>query len=283
MAALTGTPAPAAAPASAPAGTPQPMSPPGQSDARGTEVFDPNAAALKYQQEQDALDQQRQNSAAAEAERQRRMLADSYASGRKGILDSTTSAIDTAFSGFSDDMFNNFATDYTSYYTPQVGYQYNDALKKLDLKYAGAGTGNSAYETDLQLLAKRKTDQEQKVKDDAKAAADAYRSTVQKERQSLLGDMLKPDIAGSETLPDDVSNVDSVLTGIKSRLSPFSTMAQNKAKAITRPAYTAMADIFGDLTAGYAGSGATAAADNINFEGAGLYQPNSGAAARVVI
>lgn len=47
--------------------------------------------------------------------------------------------IDEQFSGFNDDFYNQYQTDYTNYYNPQVDDQYGDAVKKLTLQLAQTG------------------------------------------------------------------------------------------------------------------------------------------------
>lgn len=67
---------------------------------------------------------------------------------RQNNITAAQGGIDSAFSGFNDDYFNNYQKSYTNAYDPLVDQQYNDARKSVSLALARTGNLNSSYGAD---------------------------------------------------------------------------------------------------------------------------------------
>jgi hypothetical protein len=94
-------------------------------------------------------------------------------------------SIDDTFGGtFNDGYFDKLASDYESYYNPQLVSQYDDALKELTFQTARGGNAESTAANDLfAKLEKQKQDAATKIANDARAAAGKARGDVAAEKR----------------------------------------------------------------------------------------------------
>lgn len=113
---------------------------------------------------------------AEEAKRQARILE-----GQTGI--------DSAFTGFNDDFYNKYNSDYTGYYAPQLDDQYSEAVKRLTLQLAQSGnlTG-SVGATQLSDLQKHYDTQKLSIANQGKSAVQALRSNIDGKKSQLYAD-----------------------------------------------------------------------------------------------
>lgn len=97
--------------------------------------------------------------------------------------------IDTAFAGFNDDFFNNYGTQYTGYYAPQLDDQYKDAVKRLTLQLAQSGnlTG-SVGAKQLSDLQKNYDQQKLSINNQSQTAIQNLRSSIDARRSQLYAD-----------------------------------------------------------------------------------------------
>lgn len=98
-------------------------------------------------------------------------------------------AIDQAFGGFNDDFYNNYQTQYTGYYDPQLNDQYSDAVKRLTLQLAQTGnlTG-SAGATQLGDLKKYYDTQKMSMSNQALEAVNSLRGNIDQRKSQLYAD-----------------------------------------------------------------------------------------------
>lgn len=113
---------------------------------------------------------------AEEAKRQARI-----AEGQTGI--------DTAFAGFNDDFYNNYGSEYTGYYAPQLDDQYKDAVKRLTLQLAQSGnlTGSVGAQQ-LADLQKNYDQQKLAITNQGQSAVQALRGNIDNKKSQLYAD-----------------------------------------------------------------------------------------------
>jgi len=111
-----------------------------------------------------------------EAKRQARI-----AQGQQGI--------DSAFSGFNDEFYNNYQNQYSDYYNPQLNDQYTDAVKRLTLQLAQTGnlTG-SAGATQLADLKKYYDTQKLSLTNQALDATNTLRGNIDSKKSQIYAD-----------------------------------------------------------------------------------------------
>lgn len=108
---------------------------------------------------------------------------------RQARIAEGTSAIDSAFSGYNDDFYNNYQNDYIGYYTPQLEDQYADARKRLTLQLAKTGNLTSSTGADqFGDLKERYNTQNTMITNQAMDAANALRGNVDARKSQLYAD-----------------------------------------------------------------------------------------------
>lgn len=220
--------------------------------------------------------------AAAEAARVRAQRAEEYTTGRNMRINEVTGNINQAYAGFDDGYFDQFAKDYISYYQPQVQQQYDDARKRLTFKFARqGGTQSSAAADEFARLTESRKAQQARIADQAANAVQSFRDDIDTQRRTLLGDALSATNIGPEVLPEGVQDVGAQLEQLSSRLNPFVSLAKNRASGVSRPQLTELGQVFEGFTGG-SGSSSSGGAETLKFNTSGLYQPQQGAAVRVV-
>lgn len=247
------------------------------------------AADRQFQQQQQALAAQQ---AAAEAERMQReqeaaaraAAMEQYTQGRTQRINDFRTSINDAYAGFDDAYYDQFANDFIGYYKPRLEDEFKDAQEQLTFRYANqGGLNSSAAARDLRDLLENKRRQEQEIATRARNAASDFRGDIDSQRKSLLSEALSASNIGPEVLPDGISDVGSQLSAISESLTPYSSLATQRASSVSRPGFGDLGNFFTTAASG-AGGGTTARGDTqFNFTGTELYQPNTGKAARVVV
>lgn len=97
--------------------------------------------------------------------------------------------IDQAFAGFNDDFYNNYQTQYTGYYDPQLNDQYSEAVKRLTLQLAQTGnlTGSTGA-TQLGDLKKYYDTQKMSMSNQALEAVNTLRGNIDSKKSQLYAD-----------------------------------------------------------------------------------------------
>jgi len=97
--------------------------------------------------------------------------------------------IDQAFTGFNDDFYNKYNSDYTGYYAPQLDDQYGDAVKRLTLQLAQSGnlTG-SVGAKQLSDLQKNYDTQKMAITNQGQSAVQALRGNIDQRKSQLYAD-----------------------------------------------------------------------------------------------
>ncbi len=116
-------------------------------------------------------------------------IARAEESARQKRINQGQQGIDAAFSGFNDDLYNKYQTDYTNYYNPQIDDQYGDAVKRLTLQLAQ--TGNLSGSTGVDQLAKLKQYRDQQklsLTNKATEATNALRGNIDAKKSQLYAD-----------------------------------------------------------------------------------------------
>ena len=108
---------------------------------------------------------------------------------RQARITQGQTGIDEAFTGFNDDFYNKYNTDYTSYYAPQLDDQYSDAVKRLTLQLAQTGnlTG-SVGAKQLADLQKNYDTQKLAITNQAQSATQALRGNIDTRKSQLYAD-----------------------------------------------------------------------------------------------
>lgn len=158
---------------------------------------------------------------------------------RQGRITQGQGAIDSAFSNFNDDYYNKYASEYLSYYTPQLDEQYGQAKTNLSYDLASKGLTQSSIGAKMfGDLQKRYDDTKLQV---ASQGADAVRS-LKSNIESNKNDLYSLNTSSAD--PSAISN-----------------RALASASALTAtPTYQPLGDVFGTAL----GTAATALKANQN-------------------
>lgn len=108
---------------------------------------------------------------------------------RQARIRTGQSNIDSAFSGFNDQFYNNYQDQYTGYYNPQLQDQYGDAVKRLTLQLAQSGnlTG-SAGANQLGDLQEYYDQQKLALTNRALDAVNSLRGNIDAKKSQLYAD-----------------------------------------------------------------------------------------------
>jgi len=99
------------------------------------------------------------------------------------------SGIDSAFTNFNDDFYNNYSTTYNDYYNPQLDDQYGDAVKRLTLQLAQTGNLTGSVGADqLADLQKYYDTQKLAVTNRATEATNSLRGNIDNKKSQLYAD-----------------------------------------------------------------------------------------------
>lgn len=189
------------------------------------------------------------NTAADEARRAREETAAREAE-RQANIKAGQASIDSAFSGFNDNYFNDYASAYTGHYNPELDTQYADARDKLMAAFAGRGMLNSA-------VAAKQTGDLQRVYGNERAAiasrsldaANDLRSKVEQQRTDLYNlnaSAADPEqIAAQSTAastaikaPQAYNPLGEVFASVLQPLQAYISASNNSVNTPRRPVYT---------------------------------------------
>lgn len=169
---------------------------------------------------------------------------------RQARIQQGRSAIDSAFSQYNDDFYQDYQNQYLDYYTPQIEDQYSDAMRRLTLQLAQTGnlTGSvgAQQKADLQ---KYYDTQNQSITNRALEATNQLRSNI---------DSKKSDLYMNNRSAADPGSATSAATSAVSALQPA-------------PPSSPLSNVFGDF---FSNLGNVAAVSNARkySEGTGVQQ-----------
>ena len=144
-----------------------------------------NAAAKAQQQEDAVLAQVLQNQ--QQTSQNATNQADAAAAQAQQNIAQDQGAINSAFSQFNPDYYQNYANDYTNYYTPQLDQQYGLAKDQLTAALSGNGTLESTVGANaLAQLAQQDASQAAQIQQQGSAAANALQGNVAQQKAALL-------------------------------------------------------------------------------------------------
>lgn len=113
-------------------------------------------------------------------------LARQQEAARQGRITQGRAAIDKAFAGFDDPYYAKVASDYTSYYTPQLTRKYQDAMRAMTTQLASQGNlTSSAGAEKLGELRRSFGENEASISNAATDAANNLRSQVSAQKSNL--------------------------------------------------------------------------------------------------
>lgn len=177
---------------------------------------------------------------AAEIAAAEKRAADSraYVTGRNELIDKSKADIDAAYAGFDDTYFQKFAQDFVSTYRPEANRAYKDATDKATFAFADSGNlRSSATAKAFGDLARQDQQNRGKIANGAIDASQSFRNDIDSQKSDALSLMFSSGAVGSDILPDGVSDVSGMLSGIGSQLGALTTTAANKAKTIRAPSF----------------------------------------------
>lgn len=212
-------------------------------------------AQIKQQtqlQQSQLADQQRQRQEAdtkAEAERQAQearaaeqaRLARDYATGRQTLIDKAKTDVGTAYSGFNDQAYGDFAQSFVNYYKPQAERSYRDARDQATFGFGDSGNlRSSAAAKSFGDLVQQLHGNEGKIANSATDAAQQYRDQIEQQKSSALG-LINSAVSGTANpnLPDGFNDTDvsTALAGISSQLGGITSSAASRAQAAKPPSF----------------------------------------------
>ena len=220
------------------------------SGATGAQQQEQQLAAIVQQQQQAALQASQASSAAATQQ------ADQLNQTATNNTAADQNAVNSAFSQFDPQYFQNYQNAYTNYYQPQINDQYAQAKDQLTAALSGAGTLESTVGADaLANLAKRSTDQTAQVAAQAAAASQSLQQQVASQKSSLLNQ------ANASTDPTTIAGNAQAATTALQAPTTFS------------PLGNVFSDLLGPVTAAAKGTASTAGAQGVPI--APIVTPNA--------
>lgn len=196
---------------------------------------------------QQALQKQQQDQADAQAGRQ-----SAYDTGRAQLLSEGTQQINDAFSRFSPDYFDQYARDYMSKATDDIGYQKNLATKEMLFGLARQGIGQSQARANqqgiLEETAGRATADQTT---NAQAAENALKANVSGAKQNLLGQVTASQSIGSPIAAGDMGGVNQALQTQRSAISGIAANAGDVTSSLKGvPTVSSLGNIFAGVLSG---------------------------------
>lgn len=181
---------------------------------------------------------ERQAQAAAAADKAR--LAREYATGRQNLIDTNKAAIDSAYAGFDDKAFGDFAQSFVNYYKPQAEKTYQDATRDTTFGYGDAGNlrSSAAAKSFGDLVGQLHTN-EGKIANAATDATNQYRGQIDQQKSDALGLLYDAAGAANPNLPDGFTDADlsSALGGLGTQLGGITSSAAGKAASTKAPTF----------------------------------------------
>jgi hypothetical protein len=223
-----------------------------------------NEKQLSYEQSIQAASQQQADEQSARQT--------SYDTGRASLLSDATNQIDTAFSKFTPDYYNQYAKDYMSQVQDQVDYQKDQATKSMMFGLARQGL------TDSQALANQEgilsetagrtlADQTQT----AQQGAATLQSNVANAKQSLLSQVQSAETAAGTVAANTVGGVSDSLASQSNQISGITNSAGDVTASLSGvPTVSTLGNIFSGVlsSAGSALSGSQSGTAYSNYRSA---------------
>jgi hypothetical protein len=197
-----------------------------------------NQQQLKSQQD---LATQQQTAVDAQSQRQ-----STYDTGRAQALDQGTQQINDAFSKFTPDYFNNYASQYMGQVQNQLDYQKQQATKDLMFGMARQGLSRSqALASNQGLLTETEGRQLADQTTQAQNAADQLRANVAASKQNLLGQVTSAESVGSPIAASDMGGVNAALNTTRNAISGVTTGAGDVTASLqAQPTVGTLGNIF---------------------------------------
>ena len=174
---------------------------------------------------------------------------------RQGRITEGKAAIDAAFSGYDDAFYENQATNYMDYATPQIEDQYTDAMRSLTRALSRSGMSQSS------VAAERKAKIEKTLADaqaDAARQGQSYANDVRQSLASVKNNLISQNNALAD--PTLIAN-----------------MAASQSSAASQvPNYSPVANIFANVADGLATQAQLEARDKARYNMAELFDLRGG-------
>lgn len=187
----------------------------------------------------------------AEAERQRviqetearNARSRAYTEGRQKLMGEAVDNINTAYSGFNDAYFDQFAQDFVAAYAPKIQMEYDEAARDRTFSYADTGNlRSSAAARSFGDLSRGKAEKETALADESRNQANSFRDAVDGQKSDAISAIFASGAVGSENLPDGVTDVGGALAGIGENLGALTQTQKNKTATLTRPSFKSNID-----------------------------------------
>jgi hypothetical protein len=195
-------------------------------------------------------DQERRAAEAATAKKASDLAR--YNTERQGLVDKARGGIESAFAGYNDGYYNNYAGDYVASMVPRLDEQFADARKAT--KYSFADRGNLDSMAAGQRFGRLETERTRAAADigqQAQSAANSLRSNVEAQRAKLLDSVFGALGAAPVITADNVGEANDALSRVSTAINTPVSLASGAAASFNTPAFgTLDQNIFTLPTAG---------------------------------
>ena len=200
----------------------------------------------QVQQQQQQYEQQ-QRQVQEQADRQTQ-----YDTGRAQALGQGQQSVDTAFSRFSPQYFQNYANDYLNRAQDQIDYQRRFATRDLGFDLARRGVSSSQSGINQAgLLAETAGRARAEQGDLAQNAAADLQNRVANARQNLANQLVSAQSIGSPIAGSTIEDVNSALQTQRNAISPISASAGDVASNLQAvPVVNPLGSIFSGIVQG---------------------------------
>lgn len=203
---------------------------------RQQEALQAQIAAERARQEQVDAAAAAERAAVEQAARDRADRQRTYATGRQSLIDAFNGDVNTAFSGFDDNYYNDYRANYTNAQLPKLQEDFAQQRRDLILAFADSGNLNSsAAARQFGKLEKAKTGAEADIANDAIDASTSLRSTIDQQKRETLSSLFTSSDIGRTDLPDGVTDVNGALGTLSTQISGLRNSARTAAANISAP------------------------------------------------
>lgn len=188
--------------------------------------------------------------------------ATTYSTGAQKSLADATNTINSTYSKYDDNYYNNFASQFMQYYEPQINDQFTKANNSTTYALNDAGNLNSsgaAYT--FGQIAQQKANTEASVASQALASRDALKNQVTEQQKAALNSATT---AVSTAAPPDFSTIDNVNGSLGGLNSSLSNITNASAPSIATPTYSNLGDVFSSVALKPSGKSAGIAGTSYN-------------------
>lgn len=163
------------------------------------------------------LRQYDENQAQVKAERDR-----NYTEGRSSLIDETSNALDSTYSGFDDNYYNAYRSSLIDSQLPDLQHKYAEDRTAARLALAqNSNLNSSAGAHALGEVQRGYQGAETTLATSADDAVTALTNQIADQKRSALTSLLSSVVVGDPTLPDGTTDVQNSLDQIASRLSSY--------------------------------------------------------------